>query len=61
MAQALANRVNGPEAVEIAYTLAFQRRPTAVESGAAHALIAKHGLAAFCRALLNSNELLYLE
>ena len=61
MAAALAKRVEGPEAVETAYRLLFQREPTASESGAAHSLIAKHGLSSFCRALLNANELLYLE
>ena len=61
MAKALAKRIDGPEAVETAYTLVFQRQPTAVESSAAHALITKHGVHAFCRALLNSNELLFLE
>jgi hypothetical protein len=61
MAKALAKRIDGPEAVEAAYTLVFQRQPTVTESSAAHALITKHGLNAFCRALLNSNELLFLE
>lgn len=61
MSDALAKRVEGPEAVETAYRLLFQREPTASESGAAHALISKHGLKSLCRALLNSNELLYLE
>jgi hypothetical protein len=61
MAKALAKRIDGPEAVETAYTLVFQRQPTAVESSAAHALITKYGVHAFCRALLNSNELLFLE
>jgi hypothetical protein len=61
MAEALVKRIEGPESVETAYRLLFQREPTAVESGAAHALIAKHGRDALCRALLNSNELIYLE
>lgn len=61
MAAALAARVDGPEVVESAYRLLFQREPTASESGAAHALIAQHGLLSLCRALLNANELLYLE
>ena len=61
MADALAKRIDGPEVVETAYRLLFQREPSATESGAAHALIAKHGLRALCRALLNSNELIYLE
>jgi mono/diheme cytochrome c family protein len=61
MAEALARRVDGPEAVETLYRILFQRAPTASESGAAHKLIAQHRLPALCRALLNSNELLYLE
>jgi hypothetical protein len=61
MADALAQRVDGPEVVETAYRVLFQREPTSTESGAAHALIAKSGVKAFCRALLNSNELIYLE
>lgn len=61
MAKALAKRIDGPKAVETAYTLVFQRQPTATESSAAHALITKHGLDVLCRALLNSNELLFLE
>lgn len=59
MAEALAKRVDGPEAVEMAYARVFQREPTDEESGAAYALISRHGLRAFCRALLNANELLY--
>ena len=61
MAAALADRVDGPEVVETSYRYVFQREPTPTESGAANALIAKHGLLAFCRALLNANELLYIE
>jgi mono/diheme cytochrome c family protein len=61
MADALAQRVDGPEVVEAAYRVLFQREPTSTESGAAHALIVKSSLKALCRALLNSNELLYLE
>ncbi len=48
-------------AVQRAYTLAFQRQPTRNELKAATDLITKHGLNAFCRALLNANELIYLE
>jgi mono/diheme cytochrome c family protein len=61
MAAALAARVDGPEVVETLYRILFQREPTASESGAAYGLIAKHGLPSLCRALLNANELLYLE
>jgi len=44
-----------------AYRLAFQREPNAKEHAAATKLIATHGVEPFCRALLNANELLYLE
>lgn len=61
MAAALAKRVEGPEVVDAAYQIVFQREPTASESDAAHALINQHGLRAFCRALLNANELLHVD
>jgi hypothetical protein len=43
-----------------AFDLAYARPPTADETAAAEKLIAAHGLRAFCRALLNSNELINL-
>jgi hypothetical protein len=46
--------------VRRAFALAFGREPDLEEQQAAAALIAKHGLPAFCRALLNANELIYL-
>ena len=67
MAQALAARLGGgsgatsAQHVDEAYALAFQREPTVAERAAAGRLIATHGLAAFCRALLNMNELIYLD
>ena len=67
MAQALAARLasggeaTGAQQVAKAYAIAFQREPTADERAAAVELIATHGLAAFCRALLNLNELIYLD
>ncbi len=66
MSTALAERVqrevpNDPAAqVRRAFALAFQRQPTAEEHQAALKLIASHGWRAFCRALLNANELIYL-
>jgi hypothetical protein len=42
------------------FALAFQRQPTAEEQQAALKLIAAHGWRAFCRAVLNANELIYL-
>jgi mono/diheme cytochrome c family protein len=43
-----------------AFQLAFGRDPDAEERAAALQLIAQHGLFAFCRALFNANELLYV-
>ncbi|MDP3072235.1 MAG: DUF1553 domain-containing protein [Opitutaceae bacterium] len=63
LAEALAARLDGDVNRQIAraYALAFQREPSAAEQAAAAALIASHGVKAFCRALLNANELIYLE
>ncbi len=65
MASALAERLasaDTPSAqVDQAFRLAFQRRPDAQEQAQAQHLIQTHGLAAFCRALLNTNELIYLD
>ncbi len=64
MAEALAERVKAETGVASqvrrAFALTFQRQPSAEEENAAMALIAKHGWRAFGRALLNANELLYL-
>jgi mono/diheme cytochrome c family protein len=61
MAKALANRIQSGDAVTQAYRFTFQREPSAKERAAATQLIATHGTEAFCRALLNANELIYLE
>ena len=61
MAKAFAARLNGPDPIGQAYAQALQRQPTAVERSAAEKLIAQHGKPAFCRALLNSNALIFLE
>ncbi|MFZ4765003.1 MAG: DUF1553 domain-containing protein, partial [Roseimicrobium sp.] len=61
MAQALAASVQNSDAVAQAYRLTFQREPSAQERAAAAKLIDTHGVESFCRALLNANELLYLE
>jgi hypothetical protein len=63
LAAALAARLDGDESQQIrrAYELAFQREPSAAERTAGAALIAGHGVKAFCRALLNANELIFLE
>lgn len=44
-----------------AYQLVYQRQPSKDELTAAEAFVMQEGLQAFCRALLNSNEFLFLE
>ncbi len=77
MAQALASRIESEpidkslyednvikpedEPVIQAYQFAYQRDPTRKEIIAAKKLIDVYGLDAFCRALLNSNELIYVD
>jgi mono/diheme cytochrome c family protein len=61
MAKTLAARLQKGDAVTQAYRFTFQREPSAKERAAATQLIATHGTEAFCRALLNANELIYLE
>ncbi len=61
MAKALATRLDGPDPIAQAYSFTLQRQPTATERAAAEKLIAQHGKPAFCRALLNSNALIFLE
>jgi mono/diheme cytochrome c family protein len=65
MAAAFADRLQAfssePSAqVTHAFALAYARPPTPDETTAATQLIAAHGLRAFCRALLNSNEIINL-
>jgi hypothetical protein len=66
MADALAERVkreapqNLSAQVRRAFALSFQRQPTAEEEREALKLITAHGWRAFGRALLNANELLYV-
>lgn len=47
--------------VERVFTLAYGRHPDSVERSAAVQLAQTHGLRAICRAVLNSNEFLYLD
>jgi hypothetical protein len=47
--------------VRRAFALALSRRPADDELAAASALIDQHGLPAFCRALLNASEMMYLD
>jgi hypothetical protein len=60
-ARALAGRLSRQDPVGDAYVLALQRAPATAERSAAEALVATHGVAAFCRALLNASELLFLD
>jgi hypothetical protein len=46
--------------VRLAFSLAFQRPPTSEEMAAACELVRDHGLTAFCRAILNANEFLFV-
>jgi hypothetical protein len=69
MAKAIGDRIAGDKdkalelgvAITKAYRIVFQRDPSPEEMVAASPLIEKHGIEAFCRALLNANELLYIE
>jgi hypothetical protein len=68
MAHALADRLEREAGtgeaeahVRRAFALAYARSPDADEERLATGLIRKHGLRAFCRALLNSNELVALD
>jgi hypothetical protein len=48
------------EQIKLAYQLLFSRGPKSDELDDAAKFIQEHGLSAFCRAILNSNEFLYL-
>jgi len=66
MAAALATRIKGLSAepsrqLQSGFQLAFGRDATDAERAAGFRLINEHGLHAFCRALLNANELIYVE
>ncbi|MEY4483487.1 MAG: hypothetical protein RL693_939 [Verrucomicrobiota bacterium] len=68
MAGFLAERIRGESGtadtarqVELAYAFVFQRQPLPEEKAAALKLIESHGAAAFCRAILNANEVVYLK
>src|SRR5262249_13910970 len=67
MADALSKRLsastdpaNYEGQIRLGFVLAFGREPTAVEQSAAATLVGKYGMRAFCRALLNSNEMIYV-
>ena len=61
MSRALAARIDRNDIIAQAYAITFQRTPSANEREGANKLIARHGIEAFCRAILNANELIYLE
>ncbi len=46
--------------IDRAFQLAFNRNPDVTELVAAQQLIATHGLPAFCRSVLNANELMFV-
>lgn len=67
MADAFAERLqretesqDAADQVQRAFALAYGRSADAIEQDAAVAVVERYGLRAFCRALLNSNELIYL-
>jgi hypothetical protein len=67
MAEALAKRLssatdasNYDGQIKLGFKLVFGRDPTRAEQAAAAALVGKHGMRAFCRGLLNSSELIYV-
>ena len=63
LAAAFADSLPGDRAAQIpaAYARAFQRAPDAAEHADAARFIGTYGLKAFCRALLNANELLFVQ
>ena len=61
MARALAEALKEGDFISEGYRRVFQREPAASEYAAASRLVRAHGMDAFCRALLNANELLYIE
>ena len=61
MAAALAERLDAADPVGSAYRLAFQRQATPEEHQVAAGFLAKQGAVALCRALLNANELIFLD
>jgi hypothetical protein len=61
-AQRLEKEASGDVEAQVrrGFRLAFQREPAKEENAAAVKLVSEHGLTAFCRALLNANEFLYV-
>jgi hypothetical protein len=46
--------------IELVYSMAFGREADPDDITTAKDFVAEHGLASFCRVILNSNEFLYL-
>ena len=65
MSESLASRLETHREVKdqiiSAFQIAYQRLPSPQELETSSAAIEEHGVRAFCRALLNSNELIYLD
>ena len=61
MSDSPALRLQGSDAIGVVYSLAFQRQLPPQERQIVSEFVEKHGVAAFCRAILNSNELIDLE
>jgi hypothetical protein len=47
--------------IRAAFAICYQRPPAPEELAGAVALVDRHGLAAFCRVLFNSNEFLFVD
>ena len=47
--------------IRLAFELAFNRTPSAVEVSAAENLISEQGLTVFCRAIFNANEFIFVD
>ena len=66
-ANTLAKRVkenaeaSGYSTIDGLFNLAFSRKPTVLEKQLARKLAERHGMEAVCRAILNSNEFLFLQ
>ena len=56
----LENGTDIQQQVRIAYDIALQREPSAIEFSAALDVVDKHGLAPLCRALFNCNEVIFV-
>ncbi len=50
-----------PEQISLAYQDSFSRSPKGIELERASQFVQEHGLAAFCRVLLNSNEFMHID